>query len=886
MLDFPKINQAALARFESLLHSWLPQGRRNGHEYKVGSLSGEPGDSLSINIRTGVWKDFASNEGGSDPVSLLAAIRNISQADAARELGGDETLNAPPPPPKRRSEWEPIIPAPDSAPRPGPATMRDFHYGAPEGVWEYHTTEGETVGFIRRFKKTTPREDGTFGKEIKPLVWAQNTTNGEFAWRPLSFPKPRPLYRLPELASSTGRVVIVEGEKCADALATMGVTVVTWPGGGQAIRHVDWTPLTGRKITIWPDADAPGIATAQTIAAILTGMQCEVRVITPPDTAPDGWDVADALADGWQQEQISELFRGAVIYSQDSEPAPSETPPPWGDAASEPEPETPAPKPRRGDDQPFRILGHDQGVFYYLSHTSRQIVKHSASGHRKENLLQLAPLGWWEQHYPGKSEGGACDWLAATNWLIQDAMLIVFDPADVRGRGAWLDEGRVIYHSGDMLQVDGKSTKLQSHESEFIYQRGRKIHLPDITPASDKSANDLLTLLGGFKFRNPLDHILVAGWLACAPICGALEWRPHLWISGKSGTGKTTLIQKVVERILGDAAVFAQGTATSEPGLRQTIQHDAFPIVIDEAESENRQAQEQLQKIIMLARQSSRESRARIIKGSTGGDAMSFTVRSMFMFASIGVAATQRADLSRITVCEMISLPEGEEKKRHWDDLQEFIACTAADSDWCAAIRARSIMLAQTIAKNAHTFARACARFVGAQRDGDQIGALLAGAWSLHSSIEITIEQATAWCERQQWETFQSSELDMDESRCFQHLMGAIIQHEEHGHNMRRSVAELVKQACTPGDFNREAARNTLERHGIKLVKDGCGIDIADSHQELRRIFIDTGFSGKWKDQFKRLTGAKCVSSTRFNGVPLRCVRLPMNLFDVDRDLI
>jgi hypothetical protein len=90
-IDFDSINAALLADYLSTLKQWLPNGKRTGAEWCVGSLGGEPGDSLKINVQSGVWKDFASGEkGGSDPVSLYAAINNLSQAKAAIQLGGLE----------------------------------------------------------------------------------------------------------------------------------------------------------------------------------------------------------------------------------------------------------------------------------------------------------------------------------------------------------------------------------------------------------------------------------------------------------------------------------------------------------------------------------------------------------------------------------------------------------------------------------------------------------------------------------------------------------------------------------------------------------------------------------------------------------------------------
>jgi hypothetical protein len=51
---------ALLDRAERLLAQWLPGGRRDGAEWRCGALTGEPGDSFGVNLRTGVWSDFAT----------------------------------------------------------------------------------------------------------------------------------------------------------------------------------------------------------------------------------------------------------------------------------------------------------------------------------------------------------------------------------------------------------------------------------------------------------------------------------------------------------------------------------------------------------------------------------------------------------------------------------------------------------------------------------------------------------------------------------------------------------------------------------------------------------------------------------------------------------
>lgn len=343
-VDFASIASELLGRSESWVEQWFPNGRRDGHEWKVGSLAGEAGKSLSINLRSGVWKDFASDEGGGDLLSLYARSRGMTMMAAARDLGlvRDEPSSAPPAPPpaaaKSRTDWEPVLPTPEGAATPPIAhTVR----GRAQRFWDYRDREGRLLGRICRFVTS----DG--GKEVLPTVYARNPRTGGAEWRWLSFPTPRPLYGLDRLRD--GRpVLIVEGEKCADAaheLVGDSLDVLTWPGGSKAVSKADFAPLAGRHVVIWPDCDAqrdaadqvlpeasqPGVKAAEAIAEILVGIGCRVRIvkIPPPGAKPSGWDVADALEEGWTREQTRAFISGNL-----REPACSAAPDPSRASAS------------------------------------------------------------------------------------------------------------------------------------------------------------------------------------------------------------------------------------------------------------------------------------------------------------------------------------------------------------------------------------------------------------------------------------------------------------------------------------------------------------------------------------------------------------------------
>ncbi len=85
------VNEAALPRFESLCCSWLPGGRKVGQEYEAlnPTRADENAGSFRINLRTGRWAEFATDDKGGDPVSLFAYLNGLKQMEAARALGRD-----------------------------------------------------------------------------------------------------------------------------------------------------------------------------------------------------------------------------------------------------------------------------------------------------------------------------------------------------------------------------------------------------------------------------------------------------------------------------------------------------------------------------------------------------------------------------------------------------------------------------------------------------------------------------------------------------------------------------------------------------------------------------------------------------------------------------
>jgi P4 family phage/plasmid primase-like protien len=312
-LSIQAIAQASLAHAEGLLHEWLPDSKRQGCEWVARNPTRSDAHlgSFKINLNTGAWADFATDESGGDLVSLYAYLNRLSQGQAALELAEQLGLADHPSRDEAKTKtqasadkttWIPIIPVPIAAP---PPPVIHYRHGQHSALWTYCNAQGAVLCHVARF-------DLKDGKQILPLTWCRNAETGQAAWRWQALPEPRPLYNLDRLAALPAAIVIVcEGEKAADACSQLFPEprhiTTTSLNGSQSPHKSDWSPLKSRTVWIWPDQDEPGYRYADTVTALLQGIAAEIKLLRFPGRHKTGWDAADALAEGWTPEHGLEI---------------------------------------------------------------------------------------------------------------------------------------------------------------------------------------------------------------------------------------------------------------------------------------------------------------------------------------------------------------------------------------------------------------------------------------------------------------------------------------------------------------------------------------------------------------------------------------------------
>lgn len=273
-----RVRAALEGRMRTFVHSILPRAKLSPHEARVGSIDGEPGGSLSVSLKgadAGAWYDHATGDRGGDLISLYQSAMHCDFMTALEECESYASLGS------HQSRARAVIQdrvqrhikkpdAPDDVSKKLESfyEYKDKSGGLNAKVYRYINADGSKTFRMRR-------ADGT--------------------WKA---PEIRTLYRL-ETFHDKPEVVIAEGEKCVHALESVGLIATSQMGGsGANIDLTDWTPLAGKRVTLWPDNDEPGRDYMERLEVKLRDLGCEVVIVPIFSGHKKGWDAADAQEDG------------------------------------------------------------------------------------------------------------------------------------------------------------------------------------------------------------------------------------------------------------------------------------------------------------------------------------------------------------------------------------------------------------------------------------------------------------------------------------------------------------------------------------------------------------------------------------------------------------
>lgn len=704
----------------------------------------------------------------------------------------------------------------------------ESQYGKLIKAWKWYDIMGNWLFCTVRYEKDRK-------KTILPFSYT--TENEWIAKQP--FRDKRPIMDL-HLLKNNENVLLVEGEKCYD-IAKENLSdsffCTTWSGGTGSIKKTNWEHLENKKVYYWYDNDDPGFKTIEFLKTQLD----HLILVHPEKNKPEKWDIYNALYDDkWSAAECLLYILNFTTEEKKDEIIKSEKG--YLDTIK----------------YPFKILGFDETSIYFFPNETGQVYKVKKGQLSKNHLIEIAPLEFWETAYGEQTRRGiVVPWLFVQDQILRTAYSgNPFSPENIRGRGAWVDNGRIAIHTGKEIINNNNKYSLHDYDTKYIYER-----LPEKTVSINYEkkydTSSLLYLMKKIKFENELMGLLFIGWCVLAPFCGTLKWRPHIWITGKAGTGKSTILDMILKKLVGNFCIYCTRDSTPA-GIRQNIKRDAMSVVIDEMDfyNEREKNSSKLGEYLDIARQAS-SGDTKIYKGTQDQQGKIFNFTGMFCFSSVNYNIEREADYRRFTILRL------EKNPYPWELLKKEIYETMTD-DFCNYVRYNTLKKLPVIHKNIGDLSIAVGKKLNNQGMGDQIGALLAGAHSLLSdklNVKKIVDNLNY--------NFKSDHIE-DEKECLLKIFNSKIDYISNGMRIKTTLLNLLHDSVSGDYAEQESAKIELCKYGVKYDNEKKIIFIAANYEWIRNILQNTDWKHNYSTILRRLPGfEKELKTVRFNR--LRC---------------
>jgi 5S rRNA maturation endonuclease (ribonuclease M5) len=271
----------------SVLRDTYPNGVIRGDVFTIGSLNGEAGKSVKIDINPNSpyfmkGQDFNGADGVGGIVKILMEGRGM-RLNEIKELFVNHLEESSP---------EPVIPEELQV-----SFKRQIDMNTPyDSEHLYLNQDNQLLCRVRRYNMKDAN-----GNPIMDSHGKAKKEFRQFTDSPLpKIPDVRPLYNIPNVIASE-KIIWVEGEKCADALNELGFTATCTMGGAgmlsrKSSTRFDFSPLRDKELIIWGDNDNAGRKVAELVQELSMNAGAKsVTMLTPPRGKPEGWDAADAI---------------------------------------------------------------------------------------------------------------------------------------------------------------------------------------------------------------------------------------------------------------------------------------------------------------------------------------------------------------------------------------------------------------------------------------------------------------------------------------------------------------------------------------------------------------------------------------------------------------
>ncbi|KZC97187.1 MULTISPECIES: hypothetical protein [Thalassospira] len=541
---------------------------------------------------------------------------------------------------------------------------------------------------------------------------------------------------------------------------------------------------------------------------------------------------------------------------------------------------------------PVQCLGHNDGRFYFVTPSGqlRDLVAKSLGNRQEITALMEQKAKWAGRAFPKFNKDGdyvGPDYPRTGEWLIMEcAKKGIFSPDKVRGLGVWKDvRGGLIVHCGDKLMLSSGAKSIDAGaalDDGWVYPAQPPLPA-QLRPAMFEPANTaqmkmVYDHIKSWNFLEPSGAQICLGIMGLICVCGALDRRPTLWLTGDAGMGKTELL-KLLTQPIGGLDYTLRSSDASAAWARAALKGAARPIFLDEMEPGPRAAA-----AMELARLGFSSDQAGVGRASADQKAILQRITAQFVFGSILHPEPKPQDQTRIHFVEMTRLTPNAQQ------IAEFEAREAAIRDLGPRIWSRMILGYSRFLSNMLVYRGVLGASSYSRRMTDKFAPVLAAVETLlHDEV---IDPAVAADQLSEWGLDTPEVNDSESDECLNHLMSCQVDTWRGGD--RPTVGQMIEDilasmngAVHEYDDGKRMAERILPAYGLRLAKDNDNAPgefkwllVANKHTALAKLFRDTRWQGGVHRQaLSRIPGAiNGDKSGRFGGGISRFVKIPLDI--------
>lgn len=831
------------------IESYFPGGKidnRGWYQLKNFDRGDKKGGSFGICVSgktPGLVNDFADTSYKTNATAFYASVNGMNNTESAKKIIKDCDLNFYNKawPPKNKVKYKPILPIPEDIYE---SDFNEYCSGDNrlsnniDWIYEYRNIQNKLLYVSVRLK--TPFTDKSGNKrKVLTVGYFDHEKDGtkwkDFTWYKNPFTgKAFPFSKQNELANIGKRnVLLVEGEKAAHFLESVLDSekwLIITIGSSSYLYNSEsyeiFKKLGIKHIFYWPDNDDAGF---KTIGFVKERFD-KVSVVKIPDTEyyVSGWDGADAVQDGWNSEDIEKFIFQNLYESEEIDP------------------------------QYFKAISHDHENFYFMAYRLGLVKTINQNTITTGFLRIMAPLEYWLNKYPDSNKENAYTYnstLAMEDIVTMGISTPYHETGRIRQIGAWEDDGRYVFHYGEGLIVDGIKKNLFEFETNNIYEK--KGYLNFLQTEEACNFMKIAEIIKRFAIPVKQEKYLFIGWILMSLIGGALKWRPHIWLTGESGSGKSSAID-FIKMILGNSILKETGSST-EAGIRQRLKVSTLPVLIDELENMDDKTNKNLKAIKALIRQAS--SGARVSKGTTDHSGIDFAIQSMFCVGSISPQIAEKADLTRFAIINFDK--NAQTGPVEWQKTESMMI-DYLTPDYLDNMKGLLIKNIKKISENIHESFSVFSDLGYESRLSQQYSVLTVGAYiCVKNGFDFDIEEykefvSTTFNFSDQVDSGSSTESEY----CMSLVMQKVIDHrDESNFHDKSSIFELLKlykkelnkeSTTIPDNPDERLMKNiskAVKPYGFLLDHDLCEEDILFVYNSkyVKELLENTQFSGDIK---------------------------------------